>query len=207
MIRLLTMEISDRIKQRMASLAIKGVDITKATGVSSGGVSQWVTGATKPNGEKLLGLARLLKCNPEWLVSGRGELAPGDDSSQLVPVLSNQEARDFLKNKTLPEKMQTMVEVQAGTAHVAFGLIEDSEQFEPAIMAGSVYYVLPMSPINPKMLPRRLLACHVDGHIVVGRMKPLSMGRIALLMPDKSEVVLEHGINQIIGLITSIHNP
>ncbi len=201
------MEISDRIKQRMADLGIKGVDITKTLGVSSGGVSQWVTGATKPNGEKLLGLASLLKCNPEWLVAGRGDLAPSDDHAQVVPVLSNLEARAYLKDKTLPEKVKTIAEAQAGTAHIAFGLIEDSEQFEPAIMEGAIYYVLPMGRMIPKMLQRRLLACHVDGHIVVGRLKSLAMGKMALLMADKSEVVLEHGIKQVIGLITSIHNP
>lgn len=54
----------------MKELGLKGVDITKATGVSSGGVSQWTNGMTKPSGERLISLSKILECSPEWLVTG-----------------------------------------------------------------------------------------------------------------------------------------
>ncbi len=207
MLRILIMEISDRIKQRLADLGLKSVDIIKATGVTSGGVSQWVNGATKPKGEKLLIIARLLKCSPDWLISGRGEIEAVSNASTSVPILDIDQARIFLDTKTLPAEYKTVPEMQPGTAHIAFGFIEESQQFEPAFMAGAIYYIMPMKVMSLKMLPGRLLACWVNDHIVVGRMKPMTLGQIALLMPDSSEVTLERGLKHVIGLVTHIYNP
>ena len=76
MLRVLRMDISDRIKQRMQALGLKGVDITKATGMSSGGVSQWVNGLSKPNGERLIALSKVLQCQPDWLLYGKDTPEP-----------------------------------------------------------------------------------------------------------------------------------
>jgi len=65
------MDIATRINQRLEALELKGVDITKATGVSSGGVSQWRNGMTTPAGEKIFILSKLLQCDPEWLITGK----------------------------------------------------------------------------------------------------------------------------------------
>jgi len=70
-LRILNMDIATRINQRLTALKLKGVDITKATGVSSGGVSQWRNGITTPAGEKIFLLSRLLQCDPEWLITGK----------------------------------------------------------------------------------------------------------------------------------------
>lgn len=207
MFRILIMEISDRIKQRLNLLGLKSVDIIRATGVTSGGVSQWVSGATKPKGEKLLIIAKLLKCSPEWLISGRGDVDQDSSSTSGVPILTVAQARVFLNSKELPVKYEVIPELMPGTSHVAFGLAEESEQFEPAIIKGAIYYVLPMAAVAISKLPGRLLAAWVNDHIIVGRMKSLAMGQIALLMPDKTEVVLESGKEQVIGLVTNIHNP
>ena len=73
---ILRMETSDRIRQRLKELGLKSVDISKATGISSGGVSHWLNGNSRPRGENLIKLSRLLQCNPEWLLTGKG---PVDD--------------------------------------------------------------------------------------------------------------------------------
>jgi phage repressor protein C with HTH and peptisase S24 domain len=65
------MDIATRINERLTALNLKGVDITKATGVSSGGVSQWRNGITVPAAEKIFLLSHLLKCDPEWLITGK----------------------------------------------------------------------------------------------------------------------------------------
>ena len=90
------MFIDNRIKKRMREIGVKGVDITKATGVSSGGVSQWVNGITKPDGENLVALAKVLRCSTEWLATGKnktsGEVsepaAPYNPHQMKIPVLS-----------------------------------------------------------------------------------------------------------------------
>lgn len=68
---ILRMETSDRIRQRLKELGLKSVDISKATSISSGGVSHWLNGNSKPRGENLIKLSKLLQCEPEWLLTGK----------------------------------------------------------------------------------------------------------------------------------------
>ena len=201
------MEISDRIKQRMAEIGVKGVDITKGTGVSSGGVSQWVNGITKPNGEKLLALSRVLECNPEWLLTGRTDLATSSDAEQVVPVLSPSDAVKFLDDRSVPDKIKTMPALIKGSSHVAFGLIEETEQFEPAIPVGSIYYVTPLKIMNPKMLALKTVLVRIDNHLLAGKVKALSMGRFTIALADGSSEPLPSGLKHVVGLISHIQLP
>ncbi len=65
------MEFYERLQQRMSDLNLRVVDIMKFTGVTSAGVSQWKNGITKPKGDRLVQLAQILRCTPEWLQTGR----------------------------------------------------------------------------------------------------------------------------------------
>lgn len=91
-------EVSDRIRQRMADLNIKSVDIVRKVGVSKSTVSMWINGTSKPNGQNLLNLAKLLEASPAWIVSGKdhdstrmpdsnaesiGGFAPWDNTTEL----------------------------------------------------------------------------------------------------------------------------
>ena len=60
----------------MKTLDIKGVDITRQTGVSSGAVSQWANGIAVPNGKNLTELCRILQCTPEWMIRGDPNFSP-----------------------------------------------------------------------------------------------------------------------------------
>ncbi|MEY8205430.1 MAG: helix-turn-helix transcriptional regulator [Bermanella sp.] len=181
--------------------------MAKDFGVSQKGARKWLEAESFPKPSRMMEMAEKYNVSYEWLSTGQGDATSKKPATLDVPVLSAEQVRDFLTLKTLPKEYKTIPELQPGTAHVAFGWAEESQQFEPAIMAGAIYYILPMKVMNVKMLPNRLLACWVNEHIVVGRMKPLAMGQIALLMPDKTEVGLEHGLKQVIGLVTHIHNP
>lgn len=55
----------------MADLGIKGVDITRHTGASSGGVSQWVNGVNAPGEKYLAALSEVLQCSTQWLLTGK----------------------------------------------------------------------------------------------------------------------------------------
>ena len=61
----------------MTALGIKGTDITKKIGASSGAMSQWKRGVSAPRGRYLIALAKMLKCDPEWLLND-------DDESAMV---------------------------------------------------------------------------------------------------------------------------
>lgn len=58
----------------MADLGLKPADIMRATGVSKATVSFWVSGANRAKGANLLALAKALKCTPEWLETGKGDV-------------------------------------------------------------------------------------------------------------------------------------
>lgn len=83
MFKILNMEFKDRLQSRMKAQGLNATDIIKATGVSKGTVSFWVNGKNGASGEKLLALARALKCSPEWLATGKGMIeshpSPGGD--------------------------------------------------------------------------------------------------------------------------------
>lgn len=67
----LTMEISERIKQRMKARGLKAVNIAAHTKASKGSVSQWVNGISKPSVEYLVKLCEILECTEEWLLFGK----------------------------------------------------------------------------------------------------------------------------------------
>jgi SOS-response transcriptional repressor LexA len=67
------MEISDRIIKKMTALELKGVDIERLVGVSSGTVSMWRSGTTSPSGKNLVTLARVLGVSESWIATGKSE--------------------------------------------------------------------------------------------------------------------------------------
>lgn len=73
---MLNMTTADRITARMKQLNIKGVDITRRIGASSGTISNWKNGTNTPKGNYLVGLCRVLECSPEWLINGTGIAEP-----------------------------------------------------------------------------------------------------------------------------------
>lgn len=71
----------DRLSQRMKELKIDQVDIVTKIGASKGSVSKWVSGTSKPNGEYLTSLSKLLQTSADWLLNGSGST-----NGQQIPV-------------------------------------------------------------------------------------------------------------------------
>lgn len=76
------MEFQDRLKARMLELNIRPTDLSKLAGVSKATVSFWLNGTNKVSGIKLLHLADILSCSPDWLMEGKG--SPGPTHEQIV---------------------------------------------------------------------------------------------------------------------------
>lgn len=92
---------NQRILERRKNLGLTQVQIASAIGVSKVSVSQWEKGDTFPKGENLYALAKALKCEPSWILYGKGSptevsnveeiaLPPG-----LYPVISWVQAGDW----------------------------------------------------------------------------------------------------------------
>lgn len=96
--------ISDRVVQRMTTLNIKAARIAEHTGASKASVSKWTSGTGNPSSEYIMPLSEILRCSPEWLLTGAGDppvdsgvsnVAPGPDLINLVPLLGYVTAGQF----------------------------------------------------------------------------------------------------------------
>lgn len=131
------MSIGSRIKQRMQELGLKGVDITRATGVSSGGVSQWVNDLSKPSSEKLFSLSKALKCTPEWIIYGEDCLSEerGDEVSEERMVKTGQIV--FLHGMAIDDLIAACVVYELKVTDRDYGRITDIS-IEAKLKDGSI---------------------------------------------------------------------
>lgn len=124
MFSVLNMNISERIKQRMQALGMKrAAELVKATGVSKGSVSQWLSDSSAPTGPNLLKLAKVLGVHPDWLLTGEGP-EPNGVESKLTPVeweSTDQDVAEFTKVPVID------IHLSAGNG------------FEPALVEEEIY--------------------------------------------------------------------
>lgn len=67
-----------RLRQARKKAGLTQKAVADAIGVSFGAVSQWEQGVTMPNGNNLLGLAKLYRVRPGWITTGKD----GDDNAE-----------------------------------------------------------------------------------------------------------------------------
>lgn len=121
MFKIANMEISKRIQQRMADLGLKAVRISNETGASRGSVSQWINGYSKPSGDYLVKLAKVLKCNVDWLLFGV-ERELNHESASVIGFLSPWDDTTTLDNDEVELPFFEEVSLAAGS-----GICDSSE--------------------------------------------------------------------------------
>ncbi|EHG3079884.1 helix-turn-helix domain-containing protein [Salmonella enterica] len=62
-----------RIRERRTELGLTQKDVALAVNRSIGAVTQWEGDMTKPNGQNLMKLTKVLNCRAEWLLTGKGD--------------------------------------------------------------------------------------------------------------------------------------
>ena len=90
--------ISDRIQTRMNDLGLRQADLVKFTGAGRTTVSNWVNGHTSPTGEFPSLLAKVLKVDTNWLLTGEGHGSQEDHLEFLHEFMEgrSKEEQDFL---------------------------------------------------------------------------------------------------------------
>lgn len=90
--------ISDRIQTRMNDLGLRQADLVKFTGAGRTTVSNWVNGHTSPTGEFPTLLAKVLKVDTNWLLTGEGHGSREDHLEFLHEFMEgrSKEEQDFL---------------------------------------------------------------------------------------------------------------
>lgn len=90
-----------RILERRKNLNLTQTFIARAIGVSKASVSLWEKGDTSPKGEHLYALAKVLKCEPSWILYGKGtptevsNIEEAPPLQGLYPVISWVQAGDW----------------------------------------------------------------------------------------------------------------
>ncbi|ECK2143372.1 helix-turn-helix domain-containing protein [Salmonella enterica subsp. enterica serovar Enteritidis] len=80
--------ISERIRSRRKELKLTQDNIAKALGVTRVSVTKWEAGQTKPDGENLHLLAKVLLQSPEWILYGKDSQDKSDDDLHLTLIAS-----------------------------------------------------------------------------------------------------------------------
>ena len=99
-----TSNTSDRLKEAMADCNMKQADLARATGLSKGGISNYVTGRYEPKSDIISKLAKALNCSEMWLW---GYDVPKERSNvqikndQLVAVISKLRADSELADAVM----------------------------------------------------------------------------------------------------------
>ncbi|HCB7786807.1 TPA: helix-turn-helix domain-containing protein, partial [Escherichia coli] len=62
--------ISERIRNRRKDVGLTQQQVAKAIGISRVSVTKWENGSSKPDGENLYLLSKLLSKSPEWILYG-----------------------------------------------------------------------------------------------------------------------------------------
>lgn len=80
--------IGDRVRWLMEKRGVKQVELAAKIGITQAGVSNIVTSAArKPSAPTLMRLAEELGCNPNWILTGKG------DPFGWAPVTSEKKVR------------------------------------------------------------------------------------------------------------------
>lgn len=87
-----------RLYEIMEQRNIKAKDITAATGISSGSLTDWKTGRSAPTGERLIALASYLDVSVEYLIgTEQDENALDLKIQNEISQLSDEQKKDVLK--------------------------------------------------------------------------------------------------------------
>ena len=79
--------LGDRIKEARRALGKTQQDVADQFGITRAAVQQWEDGDTTPRHQRLQKLARFLKVNPTWLITGMGVRSVDKEQSQTTLVV------------------------------------------------------------------------------------------------------------------------
>ena len=75
---------NQRLLTRRKELGLSQADLARAVGVSRASVNHWEKGNPAIKGENLIPLAKVLKCDINWLLNGQGSSAPEPKKSSVT---------------------------------------------------------------------------------------------------------------------------
>ncbi len=146
---------TNRINKRMTDLKISQADIARATGAGKATISSWVKGDTKPSGVYATKLARYLRCNTDWLLSGIGAMNDTPKSSTAIDTPID------------TERVNTSFNMQGVLPVISWVTAGDWENVDPVTLDDVVEHVP-----RPSHLSDRSFGLRVEGRSMMPEFKP-----------------------------------
>lgn len=105
-------DVSKRIAQALLESGLKSAEVAKKMNVFPTAISRWKTGATEPTPSNLNALAKVLKVDVNWLISGNGQsdMANTNTSVGEVEMLKDDLLRMTLRCNELLEENRLLRE-------------------------------------------------------------------------------------------------
>ena len=137
-------ERGQRIKQARIKGNFSTGQLARAMDLTPGSVSQWESGRTRPNRERLKKLCELLNCSPAW-IEGRtqGTGANTDAARRFVPLVSMEQATRGISWESGDIGPDNGVQVFEPCSASAFAIKIESKRYLPAVSKGAVLVIDP----------------------------------------------------------------
>lgn len=159
--------INIKISSRRKELGLSQADLARAIGVSRGSVNKWEKGDISIKGDNLSALARILKCDVNWLLNGQGSLTSnsseisnvtaGPELQGLYPVISWVQAGDWTAIHEINVLDAIHYPCPVKCSDKTFLLKIQGMSMSPKFDEGDLIFVDPaVEPINGKYVVARL---------------------------------------------------
>ena len=172
--------ISERIRNRRKDVGLTQQQVAKAIGISRVSVTKWENGSSKPDGENLYLLSKLLSKSPEWILYGKDGHDKTDylrlnqhlyisDNIARLPVLTWEQAGYWDMSCPVTEipGIKNWVDVMTKTAENSFLLHVEGDAMTnsnglPTIPDGSTVLITPCSS-NIRELVGKIILIQLEG--------------------------------------------
>lgn len=159
--------INKRFAERRKELGLTQAETARAVGVSRVSISLWEKGDTSPKGRNLHALAKVLNCDPDWLLNGQGSPAPaptevsnveaGPELQGSYPVISWVQAGDWSQIHELNRSEADHYPCPVKCSKKTFLLKVCGMSMSPVFNDGELIFIDPeIEPTNGKYVIARL---------------------------------------------------
>jgi len=169
------MNMGERIRQKRKELNLTQQALAEKAGVNRVTVTGWEKDDYQPNGANLQALADALKCDPNWLVSGKGDsvvspvIQPVLVSVKEVPLISWVQAGTWTATDPglTRDEAITWLYTTASVSDKAFALRVRGDSMtnphgNPTIPEDSIVIVDPVIP-DIASINNKIVVAHIDG--------------------------------------------
>lgn len=149
--------LGQRLARARRHAHIKQKDVARRFGISSQAISQWESGRTRPDSQKLVRLARLFDTSLEWLLAESEPMnSNGIGAANLrhtapVPVIDRVRAGDWTEvaDPYALGSSDEFLQTDLGVSSSTFALVIDGRSMEPDFQPGDKIIIDPMVQPRP----------------------------------------------------------